>query len=101
AATRPQGGRDLRPLSRATREFFRGLGAGPLALGHARGISPRARALSRRRAEARRGLQLWLVQAEQDVRGRRHLRRLPRAAPREAAPPPRRGVPASSPPRQL
>ena len=51
-------------------------------------VSPLApRALSRRRADARRGLQLRLVQAEQDVRGRRHLQRLPRAAQRQAAAP--------------
>ena len=49
-------------------------------------VSPlEPRALSRRRADARRGLQLRLVQAEQDVRGRRHLQRLPRAAQRQAA----------------
>ena len=33
----------------------------------------------------RRGLQLRLVQAEQDVRGRRHLQRLPRAAQRKTS----------------
>ena len=45
------------------------------------------RALLCRRADARRGLQLRLVQAEQDVRRGRHLQRLPRAAQRQAAAP--------------
>ena len=50
-------------------------------------VSPlEPRPLSCRRADPRRrGVQLWLVQAEQDVRRRRHLQRLPRAAQREAA----------------
>ena len=42
-------------------------------------------ALPRRRAAARRGLQLGLVPAEQDVRARRHVQRLPRSAQRQAA----------------
>ena len=50
-----------------------------------RGLADQPRALSRRRADARRGLQLRLIQAEQDVRGGRHLQRLPRAAQRQAA----------------
>ena len=84
-AAAAQGGRDLRALPRAPRRIFRGLGA------RADGCRTRTwsrrspRALSRRRADARRGLQLRLVQAEQDVRGRRHLQRLPRAAQRQAA----------------
>ena len=53
---------------------------GPLAVQHACGHAACPRALSGRRADARRGLQLRLVQAEQDVRGGRHLQRLPRAA---------------------
>ena len=80
-----QGGRDLRAMPRAARRILRGLGAGPLAVRHARRLGARPRALSRRRADARRGLQLRLVQAEQDVRGRRHLQRLPRPAQRQAA----------------
>ena len=65
-------------------------------------VSPlAARALSRRRADARRGLQLRLVQAEQDVRGRRHLQRLPRAARRQASRSRRRRLPAMSRARQV
>ena len=45
------------------------------AVGHASRTAPRG--LYQPTADARRGLQLRLVQAEQDVRGRRHLRRLP------------------------
>ena len=84
-ALRAQGGRDLRPVPRAPRPVLRGLGSRPVAVRHACGLAARARALSCRRADARRGLQLRLVQAEQDVRGRRHLQRLPRAARRQAA----------------
>ena len=48
-------------------------------------VSPTgARALSCRRADAGRGLQLRLVQAEPDVRRRRDLQRLPRSAQRQA-----------------
>ena len=65
-------------LCHARREHvLRGLGSGPMALGHASGRAAQPWALSRRWADARRGLQLRLVQAEQDVRGGRHLQRLP------------------------
>ena len=75
-----QGGRDLRALSRAARRIFGGLGSRPMALGHTRRLADCARALLCRRADAGRGLQLRLVQAEPDVRRRRDLQRLPRSA---------------------
>ena len=82
-----QGGRDLRALSRTPEHALGGLDPRPMAVGHASGRAAHARALPCRRADAGRGLQLRLVQAEQDVRGRRHLQRLPRAARRQAAAP--------------
>ena len=82
-------------------EFSEDWVPGPLAVRHPRGLAARPRALSRRRADARRGLQLRLVQAEQDVRGRRHLQRLPRAAQREASRARRRRLPAMPRRRQI
>ena len=48
-------------------------------------LAARSRPLPRRRPDGRRGLQLRLVPAEQDVRGRGDLLELPRAAQPEAA----------------
>ena len=53
--------------------ILRGLGARSVAVGYARRFRAQPRALSRRRANAGRSLQLRLVQAEQDVCGGRHL----------------------------
>ena len=72
-------------MPRPPRPVLRELGAGPMAVGNPRRLAAQPRALSCRRADARRGLQLRLVQAEQDVCGRRHLQRLPRSAQRQAA----------------
>ena len=63
-----QGGRDLRPVPRAPQRIFRGLGARTVAFGHPCRLAACPGALSCRWADARRGLQLRLVQAEQDVR---------------------------------
>ncbi len=64
-------------LCHARRGEFSEIGARPMAVRHPHGLAAQPRALSRRRADAGRGLQLRLVQAEQDVRGRRDLQRLP------------------------
>ena len=72
-----QGGRDLRAVPRPPRPVFRELAAGSMVVGNACRFADQSRALSCRRADARRGLQLRFIQAEQDVRGRRHLQRLP------------------------
>ena len=56
----------------------------PLLDGY-RPLAARSRPLPRQRPDGRRGLQLRLVPAEQDVRGRGHLLELPRAAQPEAA----------------
>ena len=102
AGAAAQGGRDLRPVPRAPRPDFPRIGFPAGRCPTRIFVSPLgARALSRRRADARRGLQLRLVQAEQDVRGRRHLQRLPRAAWRQAARARRRRLPAMSRLRQV
>jgi hypothetical protein len=75
-------------------EFSEDWVARPAAVGYAPRVAAHARALRRGRADARRGLQLRLVQAEQNVRRRRDLQRLPRAAWREASRARRRRLPA-------
>ena len=89
-----QRGRDLRPLPRPSRNDRRRLGSRPMAVGHACRFAARPRPLFRRRADGGRSLQLRLVQAEQDVRQRRHLQRLPRSAQFQAETLRRRGLPA-------
>jgi hypothetical protein len=84
----------LRPVPCAKRRILRGLGSRPVAVRYPCGLAACPRALPRRRADAGRGLQLRLVQAEQNVRGRRHLQRLSRAARRQAARRGRRRLPA-------
>ena len=59
---------------------------------HASALAARRGPLLARRPDARRGLQLRLVPAEQDVRAGRHLHRLPRAALAEARGAGQRGV---------
>ncbi len=82
-----QGGRDLRALPRPTGNDRRGLGSRPMAVRHARRVAAFPRPLFRRRADGGRGLQLRLVQAEQDVRQGGHVQRLPRPAQLEAEAP--------------
>ena len=73
---------------------LRGLGSRPMAVRHACRFAARPWPLFRRRADGGRGLQLRLVQAEQDVRQRRDLQRLPRPAQFEAEAARRRRLPA-------
>ncbi len=73
-------GRDVRALPCAARRDLGRLGAGTPALRHPCRVAARPRALSGGRTDAGRGLQLRLVQAEQDVRQGRDVQRLPRPA---------------------
>ncbi len=72
------GDRDLRALPRAALGRLRGLRLRPAAPADAPAGAARRGALLPGRADPGRGLRVRLVPAEQDVRGRRHLHRLPR-----------------------
>ena len=77
--------RDVRALPRPRQPHLRRLRARQAAAGHAPARAARRRPLLERRPDARRGLQLGLVRAEQDARAGRHVLGLPRAALAEAA----------------
>ena len=76
---------------------LRRLRARQAAARHAPARAARRRPLLERRADARRGLQLGLVRAEQDARAGRHVLRLPRSAFAQAPGARQRGVRAVPP----
>ena len=88
-----QGNRDLRAVPCAAGAAEGRLRAGAFARHDGAGGAARAGAVLARRPDARRGLQLRAVPAEQDVPQGRHLQRLPRSAHAAAARAGRAGVP--------